>query len=108
MKEPTPTGLNPSNSVDQTQKATEETIAYNLNQAGHNVRPEDVSAKPKFPTDLIEEIGGEAVDEIHDATEFIRATTEGTNYARTTDSKRPISITSLREKLKNLAKKKAA
>ncbi len=100
MNEPAPIGINPLNSVDQDQQDTEQSITNSLNQAGHKVTAEGISANPKFPSDLVEGIGGEIVDKVQDTTEYIRATTEGSNYARTTDSKRPISIARFRERLR--------
>lgn len=107
MQEPAPTGLKVTNLVDQDQKSVEQKIANFSTQAGHSVNAKDVSAKVGFPTDLIERIGGEVVDKIHDVDENIKEMTQGSTYIRTTKSNRPISIASFREKLR-LFRKKAA
>lgn len=91
--------------LDKTEQQTPQNIANELKEVGHNVEPKDVSAKPKFPTDLIEGIGGEIVDEVHDLTKYIEAKKEGSSYIDTTPSKNIISIASIRNKL--LGKKAA-
>ncbi len=75
--------------VDKIEQQTQQDIADNLNQAGQKVTAKDVSAEYKFPLKDLEELGGEALG---DVTEFAKATTEGSNYVRTTPSKNIIVI----------------
>ncbi len=75
--------------LDKTEQQTQQNIAHNLNQAGQKVTAEDVSAQHSFPPNPLQELGGEIVQ---DTTEYIKATTEGSNYARTTDSNNIIAI----------------
>ena len=87
-------------SVDQAQIDTEASIAESL-----KTTPEKVSAQHKFPPEPLQELGGKIVDEAENVAAFIRAKTEGSNYVDTTDSKKVISIASIRNKL--LGKKAA-
>ncbi len=78
--------------VDKVEQQSREGIADSLTEDGHKVTAEEISAQHKFPPNPLQELGGEVVDEVHDLTEFAKATTEGSNYARTTPSSNIVSI----------------
>ncbi len=111
MQEPVPIGVDPQRVVNagvtrpvmvaQTQREAVENITKELNNAGNNVKPEEVSAQVQFPTGSLQEIGAEIV---HDTGAYLGETyeelTEGSQHIRTGSGGKGSLVSSLREKLR--------